>query len=54
MQKKLLGNSDMEISRVGLGAWAIGGSWEYGWGSQEDKQSIATIHKALVSSTIHQ
>ncbi len=47
MQTKKLGNSDMNISRIGFGAWAIGGVWEWGWGSQEDKDSIAAIHKAL-------
>jgi aryl-alcohol dehydrogenase-like predicted oxidoreductase len=47
MKKKYLGNSKLEISRIGFGAWAIGGSWEWGWGDQDDKQSIAAIHKAL-------
>jgi aryl-alcohol dehydrogenase-like predicted oxidoreductase len=43
-----LGITDMEITRVGLGAWALGGgSWLYGWGSQDDKDSIATIRYAL-------
>ena len=37
----------MEISRIGLGAWAIGGPWEYGWGAQDDAESLATIHRAL-------
>jgi aryl-alcohol dehydrogenase-like predicted oxidoreductase len=46
-QKKQLGNSDLMITRIGFGAWAIGGSWEWGWGAQEDKQSIDTIHQAL-------
>jgi aryl-alcohol dehydrogenase-like predicted oxidoreductase len=49
MEKKRLGNSDMEITRLGLGAWAIGGSWAWGWGRQEDRDSIETIHKALES-----
>jgi aryl-alcohol dehydrogenase-like predicted oxidoreductase len=36
------------ITRVGFGAWAIGGGgWEFGWGPQEDEQSVATIHHAL-------
>ena len=47
MDKKRLGNSDMDITRIGLGAWAIGGSWQFGWGPQDDKESITTIHKAL-------
>jgi len=38
----------MEISRVGFGAWAIGGGgWEFGWGPQQDDESIAAIHRAL-------
>ena len=45
--KRRLGNSDMTLSRIGFGAWAIGGEWEWGWGSQDDQQSIKTIHKAL-------
>ena len=49
MKKKRLGNSDMEITEIGLGAWAIGGSWAFGWGPQDDSDSIATIHKALES-----
>ena len=40
METKKLGNSDMEITRIGFGAWAIGGSWQWGWGAQEDQQSI--------------
>jgi aryl-alcohol dehydrogenase-like predicted oxidoreductase len=48
MTKKKLGNSGPEITRVGLGTWAIGGAgWKYGWGSQDDKDSIAVIHEAL-------
>jgi aryl-alcohol dehydrogenase-like predicted oxidoreductase len=43
-----LGNTDLEITRVGFGAWAIGGGgWEFGWGPQEDEHSIAAIHHAL-------
>ena len=43
-----LGNTGLEISRVGFGAWAIGGGgWEFGWGPQEDEQSIAAIRHAL-------
>ncbi|MEM5947505.1 aldo/keto reductase [Spirochaetia bacterium 38H-sp] len=49
MEKKRLGNSDMDITRIGLGAWAIGGSWRWGWGHQDEKDSIRTIHKALDS-----
>ncbi|MCW2911974.1 MAG: aldo/keto reductase [Actinomycetia bacterium] len=43
-----LGTTDMEITRVGFGAWALGGgSWVYGWGSQDDQDSIAAIRHAL-------
>jgi aryl-alcohol dehydrogenase-like predicted oxidoreductase len=38
----------MEITRIGLGAWAIGGAgWDWGWGRQDDRDSIAAIHRAL-------
>lgn len=48
LQTTQLGNTGLEITRVGFGAWAIGGGgWEFGWGPQEDDQSIATIHHAL-------
>jgi aryl-alcohol dehydrogenase-like predicted oxidoreductase len=43
-----LGSTGLEITRVGFGAWAIGGGgWEFGWGPQEDDESIAAIHRAL-------
>jgi aryl-alcohol dehydrogenase-like predicted oxidoreductase len=43
-----LGNTGLEITRVGFGAWAIGGGgWEFGWGPQEDEESIAAIQHAL-------
>jgi aryl-alcohol dehydrogenase-like predicted oxidoreductase len=43
-----LGQTGLEITRVGFGAWAIGGGgWEFGWGPQDDEQSIAAIHRAL-------
>ncbi len=47
MQTRRLGTSGLEISRVGLGTWAIGGAWEWGWGHQDDGESIRTIHRAL-------
>jgi len=48
MPTRKLGNSDLEITPVGFGAWAIGGSgWEYGWGGQDDADSIAAIHRSL-------
>jgi aryl-alcohol dehydrogenase-like predicted oxidoreductase len=43
-----LGRTGMDVTRVGFGAWAIGGgNWEFGWGPQDDEQSIAAIHTAL-------
>jgi aryl-alcohol dehydrogenase-like predicted oxidoreductase len=43
-----LGNTGLEITRIGFGAWAIGGGgWEFGWGPQDDEQSVAAIHHAL-------
>ena len=48
METRKLGNSDLDINRVGYGAWAIGGSgWKFAWGSQDDNDSIAAIHRAL-------
>ncbi|HLI48851.1 MAG TPA: aldo/keto reductase [Chthonomonas sp.] len=48
LEKRRLGNSDLEITPIGFGAWAIGGpGWEYGWGAQDDRDSIAAIHAAL-------
>jgi aryl-alcohol dehydrogenase-like predicted oxidoreductase len=48
MQTRQLGNSDLQITRVGYGAWAIGGSgWQFAWGSQNDNDSISAIHRAL-------
>jgi aryl-alcohol dehydrogenase-like predicted oxidoreductase len=44
-----LGNSDFEITRIGLGTWAIGGPWQFGWGEQDDNDSIQAIHQALDS-----
>jgi aryl-alcohol dehydrogenase-like predicted oxidoreductase len=43
-----LGTTGLQITRVGFGAWAIGGGgWEFGWGPQDDDQSIAAVHRAL-------
>ncbi len=48
MQTKQLGNSDLQITPIGYGAWAIGGgNWQFGWGSQDDQDSIAAIQRAL-------
>ena len=48
MERKRLGNSDLLLTPVGIGAWAIGGGgWQFGWGPQEDAASIAAIRAAL-------
>ena len=48
MQTRRLGNSDLHITPVGYGAWAVGGSgWQFGWGPQDDNDSIAAIHRSL-------
>ena len=50
MEKRRLGNSDLNITLLGVGAWAIGGSgWRFSWGPQDDKESFAAIRKALES-----
>jgi aryl-alcohol dehydrogenase-like predicted oxidoreductase len=47
MQQRKLGYTDLHLTTVGFGAWAIGGPWEYGWGPQDDDESRATIQRAL-------
>ena len=48
MTLRTLGQSDMKITRIGIGAWAIGGGkWEFGWGAQNDSQSVAAIRAGL-------
>lgn len=47
MRMRQLGATDLHLSSIGLGTWAIGGPWDYGWGPQDDAVSIATIHQAL-------
>ncbi len=45
---RTLGNSDLQLTAIGFGAWAIGGgNWEFGWGPQEDSASVAAIQRAL-------
>lgn len=44
---KQLGRSDLFITPIGFGAWAAGGPWQFGWGVQDDADSIAAIHRAL-------
>ncbi|MHB1699227.1 MAG: aldo/keto reductase [Acidobacteriaceae bacterium] len=48
MRTRKLGNSDLHITPIGFGAWAIGGGdWQYSWGAQEDSESINAIHRAI-------
>ncbi len=47
MELKPLGNSDLQISPIGLGAWAIGGDGVFGWGPQDDGESIVAIHRSV-------
>ena len=49
MDLRQLGNSDLQITPVGLGTWAIGGEGAMGWGPQDDRESIATIRHAVES-----
>jgi len=45
---RTLGNSDLHLTPIGFGAWAIGGgNWEFAWGPQDDNASITAIHRAL-------
>jgi aryl-alcohol dehydrogenase-like predicted oxidoreductase len=48
MEKRKLGNTELMITPIGLGAWAMGGGdWEFAWGPQDDRKSIAAIHHAV-------
>src|SRR5258705_6891231 len=48
MEKRRLGNSDMDLTLIGVGAWAMGGGgWAFAWRPQDDDESIAAIHTAL-------
>src|SRR5438445_4460125 len=48
MKTRKLGNSDLKITPIGFGAWAIGGSgWEFGWGEQREEQAVAAHPRAL-------
>jgi len=45
---RTLGNSDLNLTPIGFGAWAIGGgNWDFAWGPQDDAESIRAIHAAL-------
>lgn len=47
MQTRKLGFTDLHLTTLGFGAWAAGGPWDFGWGPQDDNDSIAAIHKAI-------
>lgn len=47
MRTRRLGNTDLELTAVGLGTWAMGGSWQYGWGPQDEDEAVAAILKAI-------
>lgn len=52
MEKRLLGKSNIAVSPLGMGCWAIGGLWRFldieaGWGEVDDAESIRTVHSAL-------
>jgi len=47
MQTRTLGQDGPKLTEIGLGAWAIGGDWQWGWGEQDDSASIAAIRKSI-------
>jgi aryl-alcohol dehydrogenase-like predicted oxidoreductase len=48
MQTRQLGKTDLHLSVIGLGAWAMGGGgWKFGWGEQDDDESIRTMQRAV-------
>jgi aryl-alcohol dehydrogenase-like predicted oxidoreductase len=50
METRVLGKSDLQITRIGVGAWAMGGGgWTWSWGPQDDQKSIDAIHAALAA-----
>ena len=45
---RTLGQTDLRITPIGIGGWAIGGGkWEFAWGPQDDTESVAAIHAGL-------
>jgi aryl-alcohol dehydrogenase-like predicted oxidoreductase len=47
VQTRRLGSTGPELTTVGFGSWALGGSWQYGWGPQDDEESIVAIRHAV-------
>jgi aryl-alcohol dehydrogenase-like predicted oxidoreductase len=47
MEYRTLGKSDMRVSVISQGSWAIGGPWAHGWGEVDDQESIRTIRKSI-------
>ena len=47
MQTQQLGQTDMQFTRIGLGTWAMGGPWLYGWGPQDDGEAVSAVRTAL-------
>lgn len=47
MKTRQLGDTDLNLTTIGLGTWAIGGPWQFGWGRQDDDQAVAAIFGAL-------
>lgn len=47
MQIRQLGDTNLKLTTVGLGTWAMGGPWQFGWGPQDDDEAIATISASL-------
>lgn len=53
MQMRQLGFTDLKLTTVGLGTWAIGGPWQFGWGPQDDDEAIAAILASLEAAGIN-
>jgi aryl-alcohol dehydrogenase-like predicted oxidoreductase len=47
MELRRLGTTDLHLTPLGFGSWAVGGEWQYGWGAQDDEASVAAIRRAL-------
>ena len=47
MKTRRLGETDLDLTLIGLGTWAIGGEWAYGWGPQDEAESESAILEAL-------